>query len=62
MPGREARLIFAATGDRPAREVRLAAEPRPDNRLFEVIVALDIIAGILVVLGAAWLVWTRPGA
>ena len=24
--------------------------------------ALDTIAGILVVLGAAWLVWTRPGA
>jgi hypothetical protein len=62
MPGREARLILAATGERPAREVTLVAEPRPDNRLFEVIVALYTIAGILVVLGAAWLVWTRPGA
>ncbi len=61
MPGREARLMITAAGDRPAREVRLTAEPRPDNRLFEIVVALDIIAGILVVLGAAWLVWTRPG-
>jgi hypothetical protein len=61
VPGREARLIIAATADRGAREVMLVAEPRPDNRLFELIVALDTIAGVLVVLGAAWLVWTRPG-
>jgi hypothetical protein len=25
------------------------------------VVALDQIAGILVVVAAAWLVWTRPG-
>jgi hypothetical protein len=62
VPGREARLILVASGERPAREVTVVAEPRPDNRLFEVIVALDTIAGILVVLGATWLVWTRPGA
>jgi hypothetical protein len=62
VPGREARLIIAATGERPAREFTFVAEPRPDNRLFELIVGLDTIAGILVVLGAAWLVWTRPGA
>lgn len=62
VPGREGRLIIAATGKRPAHEVTLVAEPRPDNRLFEVIVALDTLAGVLVVLGAAWLVWTRPGA
>ncbi len=62
VPGREARLIVVGADDRPAREVRLTAEPRPDNRLFEIIIALDTIAGILVVLGAAWLVWTRPGA
>jgi hypothetical protein len=61
VPGREARLILAATAERPAREVTLVAEPRPANRLFELILALDTIAGILVVLGAAWLVWTRPG-
>jgi hypothetical protein len=62
VPARQARLIIAATGERPAREVTMVAEPRPDNRLFEIIVALDTVAGLLVVLGAAWLVWTRPGA
>ena len=62
VPAREARLVIAATDERPARQVAIVAEPRPDNRLFEIIVALDTVAGILVVLGAAWLVWTRPGA
>jgi hypothetical protein len=62
VPGREARLIIAATDERPTRDVTVVADPRPDNRLFEVIVALDTLAGVLVVLGAAWLVWTRPGA
>ncbi len=47
--------------ERPAREVTLTAEPRPSNRLLDIVVVLDTIAGILVVLGAAWLVWTRPG-
>ena len=62
MPGREATLFIAARDERPAREVRLTAEPRPANRLLDLIVALCALAGILVVLGAAWLVWTRPGA
>ena len=62
MPGREATLFVAAAADRPAREVKLAAEPRPANRLLDLVVGLASIAGILVVLGAAWLVWTRPGA
>ena len=62
MPGREATLFVAAAADRPAREVRLAAEPRPANRLLDLMIGLRAIAGILVVLGAAWLVWTRPGA
>ena len=62
MPGREATLLIAATGERPAREVTLVAEQRPTNRLLELVVILETLAGILVVLGAAWLVWTRPGA
>jgi hypothetical protein len=62
MPGREATLLIAATDARPARQVTLVAEQRPTNRLLEVVVILETIAGILVVLGAAWLVWTRPGA
>jgi hypothetical protein len=61
MPGRAATLFVAATGERPAREVRLTAQPRPGNRLLDLVTVLDTIAGILVVLGAAWLVWTRPG-
>ena len=31
------------------------------NRLLDLVVVLDTLAGCLVVLGAAWLVWTRPG-
>ena len=59
--GREATLIVASATERSGREVKLTAEPRPTNRLLDVIIVLDTIAGILVVLGAAWLVWTRPG-
>jgi hypothetical protein len=62
MPGREAMLSVAAGGERPAREVRLIAEQRPGNPLLSIVVGLSTIAGILVILGAAWLVWTRPGA
>jgi hypothetical protein len=62
MPRREATFVIAPAADRPAREVRLSAEPRPGNPLLDVVVALSTIAGVLVVLGAAWLVWTRPGA
>jgi len=61
VPGREAPLVVAPAGERPAREVTLKAEPRPTNRLLDVVLVLDTIAGILVVLGAAWLVWTRAG-
>ncbi len=59
--GREATLVVAPTTESSGREVKLTAEPRPTNRLLDVVIVLDTIAGILVVLGAAWLVWTRPG-
>ena len=59
--GREATLVVASGTDHAGGEVKLTAEPRPMNRLLDVVVVLDTIAGILVVLGAAWLVWTRPG-
>jgi hypothetical protein len=61
MPGREGTLVIAATAQRAEREVRLTAEQRPANPLLDLVVGLSTIAGILVVLGAAWLVWTRPG-
>ncbi|HKI14919.1 MAG TPA: hypothetical protein VKA12_07910, partial [Roseiarcus sp.] len=39
VPGREAMLLIAATSERPAREVTLAAEQRPTNRLLDLVVA-----------------------
>ena len=60
---RDARRRFSSP--RPQKharsEVKLTAEPRPTNRLLDLVIVLDTIAGVLVVLGAAWLVWTRPG-
>jgi hypothetical protein len=61
MPGREATFIVAPPTEGAGREVKLIAEPRPTNRLLDLVIVLDTIVGILVVLGAAWLVWTRPG-
>jgi hypothetical protein len=60
-PGREGTFVIASATEPRRGEVKLAAEPRPDNRLLDLVIVLDTIAGILVVLGAAWLVWTRPG-
>jgi hypothetical protein len=59
--GREATLVVASATEPSGREVGLTADPRPTNRLLDVVIVLDTIAGVLVVLGAAWLVWTRPG-
>jgi hypothetical protein len=44
------------------RQVTLVAAPRPSNFLVRFVVILDQIAGILVVVAAAWLVWSRPSA
>ncbi len=56
-----AELALAATADRPARQVEIVAQQRPYNWWVVAVLALDQIAGILVILAAAWLVWTRPG-
>ena len=61
LPGRPVTLDLLATADRPARQVTLVAEPEPSNPFERFVVALDQIAGIMVVVAAAWLVWTRPG-
>ncbi len=61
MPGREATLPIEARGDRPAHTVTVIAEPRPRSIAQSIVLLLDQIAGILVVLGAAYLVWIRPG-
>jgi hypothetical protein len=60
MPRREATLLVKAAGDRPDRELKLVAEPRPRTLALEAVTLLDQIAGVLVVLGAAYLVWIRP--
>ena len=62
LPGREATFELKATGDHPARQITLKAAPVPANPFERFIVLMDQIAGILVVVAAAWLVWTRPGA
>src|SRR5512132_4632558 len=62
VPGRSITLDLVSSTDRPARQVYLVAVERPTNFLNRAVLILDQIAGILVVLAAAWLVWTRPGA
>jgi hypothetical protein len=60
LPGRKATLYLATQQGRPAREIRLTAAQRPSNVLVRFIIALDQIAGLLVVIAGAWLVWSRP--
>ena len=60
-PGTAMTLMLAAGPDRPARDVTLVAEQRPRSWLLAGVVLVTQLAGIAVVLGAAWLVWTRPG-
>ena len=58
---RRAELVIAATDAAPVRTVELGAKQRPFTWWVAAILPLDQIAGILVILAAAWLVWTRPG-
>src|SRR5271170_1142839 len=57
----QAELALAATAESPARQVDIAAKPRPYNRWVRAVMLLDQLAAILVILSAAWLVRTRPG-
>jgi hypothetical protein len=52
---------IAGTADRPAREVDIVARQRPYDGWVLTVLLLDQLAAILVILAAAWLVWTRPG-
>ena len=61
LPGSTIRLDLAAAPGQAARQVTIVAEPRTPNWLVRGVLFLDQIAGILVVLAAAWLVWVRPG-
>jgi hypothetical protein len=62
LPGRQAVIPLAARDGQPAREVTLVAAQRPSNFVIRLVLLLDLIAGIAVVIAAAWLVWTRPSA
>jgi hypothetical protein len=59
--GRRAEFVLAATAERPARQIEIVATQRPLSFWVLAVLLLDQIASILVILAAAWLVWTRPG-
>jgi hypothetical protein len=58
---RRAELVLASTPERPARQVDIIAKQHPFSRSVLTVLLLDQSAAILVILAAAWLVWTRPG-
>jgi hypothetical protein len=60
--GQKLTVDVAATDARPARQVTLVAEERPSNMLIRGALLLDQLAGIAVVVAAAWLVWSQPSA
>lgn len=62
LPGQAITLDLMAAEGRPARQVTLIAEQRPINFLIRAVNVLCQIAGIMVIIAAAWLVWTRPSA
>ncbi len=62
LTGKTVTLHFVATDAAPARQVTLVAVERPANFLVRAVNLLCQIAGILVVIAAAWLVWSRPSA
>jgi hypothetical protein len=61
LKGRAATFDLKATAGHPARQVTLIAAQVPANPFERFIALIDQIAGIMVVVAAAWLVWTRPG-
>jgi hypothetical protein len=62
LPGRVAVVDLVARHGQPERQVTLVAAQRPANFVVRAVLLLDQVAGILVVVAAAWLVWTRPSA
>ena len=58
---RRGEFAIAAAADRPAQEIDILAKQRPYDGWVLAVLLLDQLAAILVILAAAWLVWTRPG-
>jgi hypothetical protein len=61
LPGRVGTLHMEAGAGGPARDITLVAMPRPQGHVHRLVLLLDQVAGVLVVLGGAWLVRLRPG-
>lgn len=61
LPATQATFELLPNGAEPARQVHLTALPRPSNWLVRFVLMLQQIAGIAVIVGAGWLVWTKPG-
>jgi hypothetical protein len=62
LPGTTAVIPLAARHGNPPRQVTLVAKQGPANFVVRMVLLLSQIAGIAVVIAAAWLVWTRPSA
>ena len=60
--GQAASLLLVKTPNNSPRQINLVAKRLTYNRWVLAVLVLDQLAGILVVLAAGWLVWTRPGA
>ena len=62
LPGKSLTLPLFANDNEPPRQVALVAAQRPANFLVSAVNLACQLAGIAVVIAAAWLVWTRPTA
>jgi hypothetical protein len=62
LPGREIDLALLPRAGEPGRVVHLRAELAPLDVVGRVVLLADTVVGILSTLGAAWLVWVRPGS
>ncbi|MFO1090336.1 MAG: hypothetical protein U1E46_12245 [Hyphomicrobiales bacterium] len=60
LPGETVELHLAAASGEP-RTISLTAIERETNGFVRFILLCDQLAGIAVILAAAWFVWTRPG-
>nr|HML31003.1 hypothetical protein [Hyphomicrobium sp.] len=61
LPGVQSTFDLLPYGSEPARQVHITATSRPLNWLVRFVLTLQQVAGVAVILGAAWLVWTKPG-
>lgn len=62
LPGTTLEIDILAKDGRPDRHIVLVAQQRPSNLFVRFVLILTQIASILVIVAAAWLVWSRPSA